>query len=193
MQRFAKKTGGDERHTGGYLERILCIWKGSFCLDNQELFLITKLLSDQNVISETTTLKATEGVNVKKANGPNNNPPRELRNNAHFLAPPLTVIFLQITKRSCTPCGMENYQQKTNKPLLIEIYNNPISLIAVTAKEFEPVEMKWVDEALEGDIDALQIGGISEIKHNLSLEKQQINGLPSHIVRWMATFLLDIT
>ena len=45
------------------------------------------------MISETTTLKATEGINVNKANGPHNNHPRVLRNNAHFLATPLTVIF----------------------------------------------------------------------------------------------------
>ena len=56
-----------------------------------------------------------------------------------------------------------------------------------------PVEMKLVDEAFEGDTDAQQIGGISAIKHNLLLEKQQMNGLPSHIVRRMATFLSDIT
>ena len=56
-----------------------------------------------------------------------------------------------------------------------------------------PVEMKWVDEAFEGDIDAQQIGGISAIKQNYFLEKQQMNGLPSHIVRRVATFLLDIT
>ena len=53
--------------------------------------------------------------------------------------------------------------------------------------------MKWVDEAFEGDIDAQQIGGISAIKQNYFLEKQQMNGLRSHIVRRMATFLLDIT
>ena len=53
--------------------------------------------------------------------------------------------------------------------------------------------MKLVDEAFEGDTDAQQIGEISAIKHNLLLEKQQMNGLPSHIVRRMATFLSDIT
>ena len=89
--------------------------------------------------------------------------------------------------------------------------------------------MKWVDETIEGEIDAKQFGGISGtsttdvlvelvhmwykatdklnssvrvvmldfskafdlINHHLLLDKLQSYGLPAHILRWMATFLLD--
>ena len=89
--------------------------------------------------------------------------------------------------------------------------------------------MKWVDETIEGEIDAKQFGGIAGtsttdvlvelvhmwykttdklnsyvrvvmldfskafdlINHHLLLDKLQSYGLPAHILRWMATFLLD--
>ena len=80
---------------------------------------------------------------------------------------------------------------------------------------FESIIMKWVDETIEGEIDAKQFGGISGtsttdvlvelvhmwykatdkafdlINHHLLLDKLQSYGLPAHILRWMATFLLD--
>ena len=37
----------------------------------------------------------------------------------------------------------------------------PISQTLIAAKVFESVIMKWVDETIEGEIDAKQFGGIS--------------------------------
>ena len=118
---------------------------------------------------------------------------------------------------------------KTSPPVSIEKVIRPISLTLIAAKVFESIIMKWVDETIEGEIDAKQFGGISGtsttdvlvelvhmwykatdklnsyvrvvmldfskafdlINHHLLLDKLQSYGLPAHILRWMATFLLD--
>ena len=118
---------------------------------------------------------------------------------------------------------------KTNPLVSTKNYIRPISLTAIAAKVFEYIIMKWVDEAIEGEMYVKQLGRISgtsttdvlvetvnlwykatdkldsyarvvmqdfskafdPIDHNLLLEKLQMYGLPSHIARWMATFLLD--
>ena len=111
----------------------------------------------------------------------------------------------------------------------IEIYIRPISLTPIAAKVFESIIIKWVDETIEGEIDAKQFGGIRGtsttyilvelvhmwykatdkcnsyvrvvmldfnkafdlINHHVLLDKLQPYGLPAHILRWVATFLLD--
>ena len=50
---------------------------------------------------------------------------------------------------------------KTSPPVSIEKYIRPISLTPIVAKVFESIIMKWVDETIEGEIDAKQFGGIS--------------------------------
>ena len=63
----------------------------------------------------------------------------------------------------CSPYGMENGQyccQKTNPPVSIEKDIRPISLTSIAANVFESIIMKWVDETIEGEIDAKQLGGI---------------------------------
>ena len=47
--------------------------------------------------------------------------------------------------------------------LLVSIEKDirPISLTPIAAKVFESIIMKWVDETIEGEIDAKQFGGIS--------------------------------
>ena len=37
----------------------------------------------------------------------------------------------------------------------------PISLTPIAAKVFESIIMKWMDDTIEGEIDAKQFGGIS--------------------------------
>ena len=91
---------------------------------------------------------------------------------------------------------------------------------------FESIMMKWVDDTIEGEIDAKQFGHISGtsttevlvglwykatgtlnyyvrvvmldfskafdlINHHMLLDKLQWYELPAHILRWMATFLLE--
>ena len=50
---------------------------------------------------------------------------------------------------------------KTSPPVSIEKDIRPISLTPIAAKVFESIIMKWVDETIEGKIDAKQFGGIS--------------------------------
>ena len=50
---------------------------------------------------------------------------------------------------------------KTSPPVSIEKVIRPISLTPIAAKVFESIIMKWVDETIEGEIDAKQFGGIS--------------------------------
>ena len=61
---------------------------------------------------------------------------------------------------------MENGQCNTvakNKPLVsIKKAIIPISLTPIAAKVFESTIVKWMDETVEGEIDAKQFGGISE-------------------------------
>ena len=104
-----------------------------------------------------------------------------------------------------------------------------ISLTPISAKVFESIVMKWVDEIVSSKIDGKQFGGISGtsttealvamthkwygvtdelntyirvamldfsktfdvINHLVLLDKLQFNGMPQHMVRWIAAFLLD--
>ena len=43
---------------------------------------------------------------------------------------------------------------KSNPPMSIEKDIKPISLTSIAAKVFESIIMKWVDEAIEDEIDA---------------------------------------
>ena len=51
--------------------------------------------------------------------------------------------------------------QKTNPVVSIEKYIRPISQTLITANFFESIIMKWMDEAIEDEIDVTQFGGIS--------------------------------
>ena len=50
---------------------------------------------------------------------------------------------------------------KTSPTVSIEKDITPISLTPIAAKVFESIMMKWVNETIEGEIDAKQFGGIS--------------------------------
>ena len=52
---------------------------------------------------------------------------------------------------------------KTNPPVSTEKDIRPISITRIAAKLFESILMKWVDEAIEGNIDAKQFYGIDII------------------------------
>ncbi|KAK2184427.1 hypothetical protein NP493_266g01005 [Ridgeia piscesae] len=194
---------------------------------SHKVFDVNEELPDQYVISVCTTFKA------NKATGPDNIPAWVLRNYANVLAPPLTAIFINSLREGVIPMEWKMANviplPKTSPPVSIEKDIRPISLTPIAAKVFESIIMKWVDETLEGEIDAKQFGGISGtsttdvlvdlvqmwykatdklnsyvrvvmldfskafdvINHHLLLDKLQSYGLPAHILRWMATFLLD--
>ena len=192
------------------------------------------IVSDQYVIRVYTTFRALESVKANKATGPDNIPAWVLRNYANVLAPPLTAIFNNSLIEGVVPMEwkMTNVIPLPNQappPVSIEKGFTPISLTPIAVKVFESIIMKWVDETIEGEIDAKQFGGISVtsttdvlvelvhmwykatnklnsyvrvvmldfseafdlINHHLLLDKLQSYGLPTHILRWMATFLLD--
>ena len=194
---------------------------------SHKVFDVNEELPDQYVISVCTTFKA------NKATGPDNIPAWVLRNYANVLAPPLTAIFINSLREGVIPMEWKMANviplPKTSPPVSIEKDIRPISLTPIAAKVFESIIMKWVDETIEGEIDAKQFGGISGtsttdvlvdlvqmwykatdklnsyvrvvmldfskafdvINHHLLLDKLQSYGLPAHILRWMATFLLD--
>ena len=200
---------------------------------SHKVFDVNEELPDQYVISVCITFKALESVKANKATGPDNIPAWVLRNYANVLAPPLTAIFNNSLREGVLPMEWKMANviplQKTSPPVSIEKDIRPISLTPIAAKVFESIIMKWVDETIEGEIDAKQFGGISGtsttdvlvelvhmwykatdklnsyvrvvmldfskafdlINHHLLLDKLQSYGLPAHILRWMATFLLD--
>ena len=202
---------------------------------NHKVFDVNEELPDQYVISVYTTFKALESVKANKATGPDNIPAWVLINYANVLAPPLTAIFNNSLRKGVLPMEWKMANviplPKTSPPVSIEKDIRPISLTPIAAKVFESIIMKWVDETIEGEIDAKQFGGISGtsttdvlvelvhmwykatdklnsyvrvvmldfskafdlINHHLLLDKLQSYGLPAHILRWMATFLLDRT
>ena len=174
-----------------------------------------------------------DSVKATKAIGPDNIPAWVLRNYANVLAPPLIAIFYNSLRAVVLPVEWKMANviplPKTSPPVSIEKDIRPISLTPIATKVFESIIMKWVDETIEGEIDAKQFGGISGtsttdvlvelvhmwykatdklnsyvrvvmldfskafdlINHHLLLDKLQSYGLPAHILRWMATFLLD--
>ena len=200
---------------------------------SHKVFDVNEELPDQYVISVCTTCKALESVKANKATGPDNIPAWVLRNYANVLTPPLTAIFNNSLREGVLPMKWKMANviplPKTSPPVSIEKDIRPISLTPIAAKVFESIIMKWVDETIEGEIDAKQFGGISGtsttdvlvelvhmwykatdklnsyvrvvmldfskafdlINHHLLLDKLQSYGLPAHILRWMATFLLD--
>ena len=200
---------------------------------SHKVFDVNEELPDQYVISVCTTFKALESVKANKATGPDNIPAWVLRNYANVLAPPLTAIFNNLLREGVLPMEWKMANviplPKTSPPVSIEKDIRPISLTPIAAKVFESIIMKWVDETIEGEIDAMQFGGISGtsttdvlvelvhiwykatdklnsyvsvvmldfsnafdlINHHLLLDKIQSYGFPAHILRWMATFLLD--
>ena len=200
---------------------------------SHKVFDVNEELPDQYVISVCTTFKALESVKANKATGPDNIPAWVLRNYANVLAPPLTAMFNNSLREGVLPMEWKMANviplPKTSPPVSIEKDIRPISLIPIAAKVFESIIMKWVDETIEGEIDAKQFGGISGtsttdvlvelvhmwykatdklnyyvkvvmldfskafdlINHHLLLDKLQSYGMPAHILRWMATFLLD--
>ena len=110
------------------------------------------------------TFKALESVKANKATGPDNIPAWALRNYANVLAPPLIANFLQFTK-SVLPMERKMANviplPKTSPSVSIEKDIRPISLTPIAGKVFESIIIKWVDETIEGEIDAKQFGGIS--------------------------------
>ena len=199
---------------------------------SHKVFDVNEELPDQYVISVYTTFKALESVKANKGTGPDNIPAWVLRNYANVLAPPLTAIFNNSLREGILPMEWKMANviplPKTSPPVSIEKDIRPISLTPIAAKVYESIIMKWVDETIEGEIDAKQFGGISGtsttdvlvelvhmwykatdklnsyvrvvmlyfskafdlINHHLLLDKLQSYGLPAHILRWMATFLL---
>ncbi|KAK2183513.1 hypothetical protein NP493_308g00010 [Ridgeia piscesae] len=189
---------------------------------SHKVFDVNEELPDQYVISVCTTFKALESVKANKATGPDNIPAWVLRNYANVLNSLREgVLPMEWKMANVIPLP------KTSPPVSIEKDIRPISLTPIAAKVFESIIMKWVDETIEGEIDAKQFGGISGtsttdvlvelvhmwykatdklnsyildfskafdlINHHLLLDKLQSYGLPAHILRWMATFLLDRT
>ena len=117
------------------------------------------------VISGATfTYAALESVKANKATGPDNIPARMLRNYANVLAPPLTAIFNNSLRECLLPTEWKMATviplPKTSPLCRLEKNIRPISLNQITAMEFELIIMKWVDETIEGEIDAKQFGGI---------------------------------
>ena len=49
---------------------------------------------------------------------------------------------------------------KTSPPVSIEKDIRPMSVTPIAAKVFESIIMKWVDDTIEGEIDAKHFGGI---------------------------------
>ena len=91
------------------------------------------------------TFEALCNVKVRKATGPDNIPAWLLKNHAEVLAPPLTAIFNCNSNVIPLP--------KRNPPVFIEKYIRPISLTPISAKVFESIVMKWIDEKMDGKID----------------------------------------
>ena len=102
---------------------------------------------------------------ANKATGPDNIPAWVLRNYANVLAPPLTAIFNNSLREGVLPMEWKMANviplPKTSPPVSIEKNIRPISLTPIAAKVFESIIMKWVNETIEGEIDAKQFGGIS--------------------------------
>ena len=117
------------------------------------------------MISVYTTFKAFESVKANKATGPDNIPAWVLGNYANVLAPPLTAIFNNSPREGVPPIEWKVANviplPKTSPPVSIEKVIRPISLTPIAVKVFESLIMKWVDETIEGEIDAKQFGGIS--------------------------------
>ena len=164
--------------------------------------------------------------NIDTVTGPDNIPAWVLRNYANVLAPPLTAIFNNSLREGVLPMEWKMANviplPKTSPPVSIEKDIRPISLTPIAAKVFESIIMKWVDETIEGEIDAKQFGVISgtsttevlvELVHMWYKATDKFNSyvrvvmldiskafnlinhhklqLPAHILRWMATFLLE--
>ena len=132
---------------------------------SHNVFNVNKELPDHYVICVYSTFKALESVKANKATGPDNILAWELRNYANVLAPPLTAIFNNSLRESVLPTEWKMANviplPKTSPPVSIEKDIRSISLIPIAAKVFESIIMKWVDETIEGEIDAKQFGGIS--------------------------------
>ena len=132
---------------------------------SHKVFDVNEELPDQYVISVCITFKALESVKANKATGPDNIPAWVLRNYANVLAPPLTAIFNNSLREGVLPMEWKIANviplPKTSPPVSIEKDIRPISLTPIAAKVFESIIMKWVDETIEGAIDAKQFGGIS--------------------------------
>ncbi len=70
---------------------------------------------------------------------------------------------------------------KTSPPVSIEKDIRPISVTPIAAKVFEPIIMKWVDDTIEGEIDAKQFGGISGTSTTTFLSNWFICGIRRQI------------
>ena len=128
---------------------------------SHKVFDVNEELPDQYVISICTTFKALESVKANKATGLDNIPTWVLRNYANVLAPPLTAIFSNSLREGVLPTEWKMANViPLPKTVSIEKDIKPISLTPIAAKVFESIIMKWVDETIEGEIDAKQFGGI---------------------------------
>ena len=130
---------------------------------SHKVFDVNEELPDQYVISVCTTFKALESVKANKATGPDNIPAWVLRNYANVLAPPLTAIFNNSLREGVLPM-----EWKMANVIPLPKTSPPVSI----EKDIRPISL---------------------INHHLLLDKLQSYGLPAHILRWMATFLLDRT
>ena len=192
-------------------------------------------LPDQYIISVETTIDALTRVKVNKATGPDDIPAWVIRNNADVLAAPLTAIFNSSLREGILPPQWKSAYvvpvPKVHPPVSIEKDFRPISLTPITAKVFESIVVKRVDDSLLSEIDDKQFGGITGtsttdalvemanmwyeatdkldvfvrvilldfskafdlINHRILIEKLHSFGIPSHILRWVASFLMDRT
>ena len=152
-------------HTRGAVAASYCVFSSLPICDDVHIqaYTHTPRRIYQYVISVCTTFKALESVKANKATGPDNIPACVLRNYANVLAPPLTATFNNSLREGVLPMEwpMKYRCKKTSPPVSIEKDIRPISLTPIAVKVFESIIMIWVDETIEGEIDAKQFGGIS--------------------------------
>ena len=113
-----------------------------------------------------------ESVKGNKATGPDHILPWVLRNYANVLAPTLTAIFNTSLREDVLPTEWKMATviplPKTSPPVSIEKDIRPTSLTSIAAKVFESIIMKWMDETIKREIDAMQFGGLAERQTFLS-------------------------
>ncbi|KAK2173191.1 hypothetical protein NP493_893g00004 [Ridgeia piscesae] len=143
---------------------------------------VNEKLPDQYVISVCTTFKALDSIKANKATKatvPDNIPAWVLRNYANVLNSLREGVLPKEGKMAkVIPLP------KTSPPVSIEKDIRLISLTPIAAKVFESIIIKWLDETIEGEIDAKQFGGISgtsttnvlvELVHIICDIRRQIN------------------
>ncbi|KAK2187075.1 hypothetical protein NP493_178g03006 [Ridgeia piscesae] len=137
---------------------------------------VNEELPGQYVISLCTNFKALESVKANKATGPDNIPACVLRNHADVLNSLREgVLPMKWKMANVIPLPKQSHLCRLKKTFI------PISLTPIAAKVFESIIMKWVDETIEGEIDAKQFGGISGTSTTTFLSNWFICGIRRQI------------